>query len=176
MNGIGIMRNAMPPKSVPAHLKVNFAYICVVKSGNAVPARFPVRIKRCSVRFPSWLKRYIEAYCRDSGLRGRKMRKVHSSQRKYVSNFDAKIILGDIPVRKVAEHCEVHYECGPNKQLKKATHISAQCTWDRAWFPSWILTYHNANGHRYPRHMRERCPSIDEHWDRKQDASCASRV
>lgn len=53
MNGIGIMRIAMPPKSVPAHLKVNFAYICVVNSGNAVPARFPIRMKRCSVRFPS---------------------------------------------------------------------------------------------------------------------------
>lgn len=42
--GIGIMAVAIKANSVFAHLYVSASYICWVKRGKAIPARFPVDV------------------------------------------------------------------------------------------------------------------------------------
>ena len=43
MNGMGIIKRAIHPNTVLAHLNVNALYVCVVKRGKMVPPRLPVK-------------------------------------------------------------------------------------------------------------------------------------
>ena len=43
INGMGIIKRAIHPNTVLAHLNVNALYVCVVKRGKMVPPRFPAK-------------------------------------------------------------------------------------------------------------------------------------